>query len=255
MGHKIDFLSKVRENPFANDYAESTQVEHFWVKWRFEVLKKVVPAKIMQGKVFDIGCGNGIVRDQLEKSYSVDVSGCELDLTVLQRVKPGRGNIYYYDITERSPQLERGFSTVVLMDVLEHVAEPRQFLEAVRFHLKDTGSVVINVPAWPCLYSSFDKIQGHVKRYTTGDLRSELDAAGFDIVKITYWGMTLWPGGVLRKVFLRFFPEKEAFNVSYPSSPLVDFVMGVVMRMELLLGSCWPIGTSIMAVAVRRINT
>jgi hypothetical protein len=116
------------------------------------------------------------------------------------------------------------------------------------------GRLVINVPAWQYMYCSFDKVQGHVKRYIPDVLKKELDAAGFDVEKFTFWGMSLWPVLCLRKFLLQFFPEKEAMGVTYPSSPFVDCVMGVMMRLELLLGSWWPFGTSVMAVAVKRPN-
>lgn len=249
----IIFLTPIKDYGIFDEYCQMAAADHFWVYWRFEVLKKVAP-ELLKGKILDVGCGNGVVRGMLEGLFDCVVSGCDLVIDILRLIPPGKGRIYFYDVNQREKQLKGEFPLILLMDVLEHINDPVTFLGSAGYHLTEGGRLIVNVPAWPYLYSSYDKVQGHVKRYTMDVLKKELDAAGYDIQKITYWGMVLWPIVCLRKFLLRFFPEKDAVRVSYPSSPFVDFIMGIMMRMELLLGSRWPFGTSIMAVAVKREN-
>ena len=46
----------------------------------------------------------------------------------------------------------------------------KRFLNDSLFHLKKGGIAIINVPAVNLLYSKYDKLIGHIKRYKKQDL-------------------------------------------------------------------------------------
>jgi hypothetical protein len=48
--------------------------------------------------------------------------------------------------------------------------------------------VIISVPALPDLYSEFDAVQGHRRRYTAQSLRACLEGAGFIVEDVLWWG-------------------------------------------------------------------
>lgn len=245
------FISPEREYDFSDDYNFLARRDHFWVRWRFEVLRKVVPDGWIAGDFLDVGCGNGVVRDETEKAYRVVVSGCDVNSRALRLAGLGRGQFYYYDILDKHAPFRNAFDGVLLMDVLEHVESPVIFLRTIAWHLKDGGKLVVNVPAWPSLYSSFDKVQGHVKRYVLRDLKEELNAAGFEVRVITYWGMLLLPVIWIRTVLLKLIPRLGTVKACSTSNAFTDLVMSWVMRIE-LLASRWPWGTSVMAIAVKK---
>ena len=249
----IKFLTPVKEYGIFTGYCEIAHTDHFWVRWRFEVLRRFIKPELFDGLILDVGCGNGVVRKQLEDSYGIPVSGCDLDLKVLKLVPPGQGEVYFYDINQKEGSLKEKYSTLLLMDVLEHIAQPVAFLESARYHLKNDGRLILNVPAWPHLYSSFDSIQGHVKRYTPSALKSELEAAGFKVEKLAYWGLSLLPMFWMRKLCLNFCPKEKAVAVSFSMPGFVNRILCGIMKTELFfLGGTAPWGTSIMAQAVRK---
>jgi SAM-dependent methyltransferase len=88
----------------------------------------------------------------------------------------------------------------VLFDVLEHLPEPRQLLRSTLRHLKPGGLVLVNVPALPGLTSAYDLAAGHLRRYTTASLATELSGPGLDQRLLRYWGLSLIPLLAARKL-------------------------------------------------------
>ncbi len=62
--------------------------------------------------------------------------------------------------------LEETFDTILYIDVLEHIEEDRQEFEDAVKRLSPGGRIIILVPAYPILFSDFDKAIGHYRRYT-----------------------------------------------------------------------------------------
>ena len=59
------------------------------------------------------------------------------------------------------------FEIIVLLDVIEHVADDLSFLQVnVHPKLAEGGMVLISVPAHPSLFSEHDEFLGHHRRYT-----------------------------------------------------------------------------------------
>jgi hypothetical protein len=83
------------------------------------------------------------------------------------------------------------FSTVLYLDVLEHIADDRAEMEKAASKVADGGCLIVLAPAHQFLFSSFDSAIGHYRRYSIATLRrlapSEcqllfcrmLDSAGF----------------------------------------------------------------------------
>ena len=79
---------------------------------------------------------------------------------------------------------EERASVILLLDVIEHVADDVSFLgELVRDSLQPGGLVLVSVPAWPSLYSSHDVRLKHHRRYTARAARRCLRASGLEVVR------------------------------------------------------------------------
>ena len=93
---------------FAEDWYSYNTTSHFWFDWRFRAVRKLLAtARLPLDKnltVLDIGCGTGIVREQLEGLTAWTIDGTDLNLGALARIKPGRGRTFYYDILTRRPE-------------------------------------------------------------------------------------------------------------------------------------------------------
>ncbi len=63
------------------------------------------------------------------------------------------------------------FDTIIYVDVLEHIEHDAAELAEAARRLAPGGQIVVLSPAYPYLYSEFDRAIGHWRRYTTAMLR------------------------------------------------------------------------------------
>lgn len=234
----------------ADDWYAYASSEHFWFQWRLAALRRLLAGIDPGERILEVGCGNGIARGQLEAHYDRPIDGCDLNLHALQLAEAGRGRLYLYNVHDRRPEWDGQFDTIFLLDTLEHIETPVPLLQSLGHHLRPKGLLVLNVPAVECLYSRYDQLAGHVRRYRLTTLATELEQAGFRLLRSAYWGLTLVPVVALRKLLVRFAaPERVIARGFQPSSRLADLVLRGLMHTERgLLKRPW-IGTSLAVVA------
>jgi len=253
----VTILSPVLPQEFVSTWYGYNSDRHFWFRWRLEALlaqlrRAEIPIDAPL-KVLEIGAGVGVLRDQIESAtrWSVDIT--DLDLGALQRAQPGRGRKIYYDIFDRRPELRHAYDVVILFDVLEHIADVPAFLDASLDHLKPGGWLLINVPAQQWLFSHYDHMVGHLRRYHRRTLSGELARAPVAILDARYWGLALVPVVAARKVALAIVrPKSTAQTVDIgfkPPHPAVQALFLGMMRAELAAGIAWPTGTSLLLAA------
>ena len=202
-GREITYVSAPMEVSMADKWYEIATVEHFWIRRRFEVLRKLAGDLISSAKeIAEIGCGNGLLQRQIEDAYGRPVVGCDLNEYALKRNLSRQSPILCYDIFEKSKTLEKRFDVIFLFDVLEHITGEAAFLDALKFHLAPAGRIVVNVPAGQWAYSAYDVAAGHVRRYSIQRLREAIEPLNLNIERWSYWGLPLVPPLVLRKAWL-----------------------------------------------------
>jgi SAM-dependent methyltransferase len=64
------------------------------------------------------------------------------------------------------------FDTILYIDVLEHIEQDAAELARAALHLENGGYLIVLSPAFPYLYTSFDRAIGHYRRYTRRTLRA-----------------------------------------------------------------------------------
>jgi hypothetical protein len=92
-----------------------------------------------------------------------------------------------------------GCDTYVLVNVLEHIEDDVAVLRDMFDRLADNGAVVLFVPAFPALFSDFDRRIGHRRRSTRKSMRRVLEQAGFTVELVRHVnlpGACLWWLGV-----------------------------------------------------------
>jgi SAM-dependent methyltransferase len=80
-------------------------------------------------------------------------------------------------------------STIVLVNVLEHVEHDQSLLESAARLLAAHGTLLVFVPAGPWLLGTLDAEFGHHRRYTRGTLTRALRATGFRIHRLRYFNL------------------------------------------------------------------
>lgn len=228
---------------------EIASPDHFWIRRRFHVLQKLADSAIRQSRqIAEVGCGNGLVQRCLEDHYQIGVTGFDLNELALQRSVCRRSQLYYYNVLHRASEFRERFDLIIMFDVLEHVADDSEFLEAVAFHLTRGGAIVINVPAIQFLFSDYDRVAGHFRRYSIRSLQTTIGNSALRLKRYTYWGAPLLPFLLLRKGLLKF-RTKESDIISSgfdPGNSFTNILMEWIAACEMIPQHLS--GTSLMAV-------
>lgn len=246
---RIIYLSPPTPVNMSEWYYDIANLEHFWVRRRFDVLRRLAGPVLRQAKhAAEIGCGNGVVQRNLEDSYGLSVAGFELIEAALQKSVSRQSPLYCYNIHQRHAPFRAHFDVLLMFDVLEHIEDESAFLQSVKFHLAPSGTLLINVPAHPFLFSAYDRAAGHCRRYSRDALARVVEQNGFRIRAITYWGLPLAPLLLARKIVAGMRrSEQQAYSSGFDPGPRL------VNRLLALLARCEPLpqqwfGTSVMAV-------
>jgi SAM-dependent methyltransferase len=85
------------------------------------------------------------------------------------------------------------YDAVLALDVIEHLDDDRAAIERLAVLVKPGAVLVVSVPALPEMFSAFDAIQGHRRRYLPDVLRSVFAGTGLTIERVIWWGAWLVP--------------------------------------------------------------
>ncbi len=108
------------------------------------ILSKVSHFK-KQGRLLDVGCGPGLFLDEAKKR-NWEISGVDLSSWASRYAKEHFGaNVFTGSLfTAKFP--DKTFDVITLMDVIEHVEDPKAFLTEVRRILKNDGILYLSTP-------------------------------------------------------------------------------------------------------------
>lgn len=142
------------------------------------------------------------------------------------------------------------FDFVSMLDVLEHTDDVKTLQETSRI-LKKGGLVLISVPAYRWMWSSWDVVLHHKRRYTKGQVEKLLKGNGFSIVKSTYlYSFLLLPVFLVRKIKSATSGEDYSSDFKF-GLPIIDRLLRIVSDFErsIALFCGIPFGLSIIILA------
>ncbi len=252
----IVFLSDGERVLFEDEWYGVVDPSHFWIQWRFRAwraqMRDLGVRLDAAWRVLDVGGGRGLLRQQIEavSQWSVDLA--DVNLAGLEHSIAGRGEVLCYNVLERRPARLGAYDAAILFDVLEHIRDARTYLAATLAHLRPGGLLFLNVPAVPALYSAYDRVQGHLRRYDRPSLTAEFAGVSARVLDIRYWGLSLLPLLVARRTAMRRVPSDEARRREMtrrgmtPPAAWVDSLLRALMRAETALLPRVLFGTSLL---------
>jgi len=107
---------------------------------------QIVQRFLRSGRMLDVGCASGLFLSHA-LSAGWDVTGIEPNEKLCEQARSsidGRGNVQC--ATLETAQLDQSFDVITLWDVLEHVPDPRGFLQLCCGLLRPGGFAFLNVP-------------------------------------------------------------------------------------------------------------
>lgn len=229
---------------------------HWWHKSKRELvtyfLEKYFSRKYNKSKynkILDVGCGTGKNMEQLQKYGNVWGLDNSKEAIKFCR-KRGLKNLQLAS-AEKTKFKANSFDIITLLDVLEHT-DDNKTLKEMRRILKKNGILIITVPAFSWLWSKWDKVLHHKRRYNKNDLLEILRDNSFKIIKATY----LYSFLVLPVFFIRKLKRRVFYKQEYPSDfrlnhPLLNNIMNLLAGLEFKISEKIkiPFGTSILVIA------
>lgn len=238
-------------------YAEIFAVEdrHWWFRAKRQIVMHLLnrfaaPRPGEQLKVVDLGCGCGATLYQLQLRYhAIGVDGSPLAVDFCSR----RGiDVQLAELPHGIQISEGSVDAVLLLDVLEHVDDHAGSLRAAAKLLRPGGVLICTVPAYQWLWSWWDEIHHHYRRYTLTSLKKVLSENGLEPQMMSYVNTLLFPIAMVARLFARLKkpPAEGTCPMHVPAAP-VNYVLNKIYAGERhLLGKVrLPFGLSVVGVA------
>ena len=245
--------------PALYDHFERIEDDHWWWRARraivLELLKNLRRAG-SPARVLEVGCGMGAQLSALPPEF--EGYGTEISEQAVRRCRE-RGLSRVVLCEGADLPFERGFFQVAMaLDVLEHLDGERPLLDGLSNVLEDGGTLLVTVPAHAWLWTRWDDMNRHKRRYTRTSLTAALRSAGFEVRFCSYFNFFMFPLAVLRRVLDGL--VRTADGADLPAGARIPaawmnrtfaFVFGVE-RLLLARERHFPCGSSVLAVARKR---
>ena len=127
----------------------------------------------------EIGPGN-FPKIPIKNGYFLDISK-----TAIKNLKKLGGKAIVGDII-KLPYEKNLFDLIVAIEVMEHIENDKKAFSEIARVLKPKAHFLFSVPLKMDLYTDFDKIVGHKRRYEIKDLQKLISSTGFKILKYRY---------------------------------------------------------------------
>jgi len=223
--------------------------------WWYRALHARLVAALagVSGRVLDAGCGTGGFLTALGKARpELARDGLEFDAGAAIRAQAKSAAHVARGSVNALPYADASFDAVVSADVLCHSAvAPRRALADLGRVLKPGGRLVLNLPAYQWLSSAHDRRVHNARRFTAGQVRAMLEAAGFNAISITYWNSVLLPLMIVQRKLLA---RDDAESDVAPFPPWLDAIFHAITAAEAHLPFRLPAGGSILAIAHRPVS-
>ena len=138
-------------------------------------------------RVLEVGAGLGAVTAHYEQGHDVVVN--DLSPSCVQALRErfaDHPNVRVDDCDLRVLDLQERFDSVLMVNVLEHIADDVEALQGLSQLLVPGGDIVVYVPALNWLYGPNDKKVGHYRRYSVWRLREVFRGAGLEPVELRW---------------------------------------------------------------------
>ena len=219
------------------------QLEHsrdfFWHRLRWRAVRSWLPARA-PFTLLDVGAGAGLLGDYLRRDYP---QGSYRYIEPIASLAAGLRERFGAD-NERKPGDTRGASHLALLDVLEHQQDNAAFLASLVAGADKGALIVLTVPALPLLWSRWDTLLGHYRRYTRATLRAAVRGLPVEVLEQSYLFPEMIPPALLR----RNRREREG-EAEFPDLPRwVNDALFAAGSVSLALRRFVPAGTSLLLV-------
>jgi 2-polyprenyl-3-methyl-5-hydroxy-6-metoxy-1,4-benzoquinol methylase len=147
--------------------------------------------------VLEIGCGEGILGEQIRNRQQARVVGIELSYHAAEAARARLDEVHARDVRDAVRDIDERFEWIVGGDILEHLTDPWEFLRELKRVVEPGGHLLLSIPniaCWPVvaelLRGRFDYIYaghlsaGHLRFFTRRTIEDTMWMAGWEITSI-----------------------------------------------------------------------
>lgn len=204
---------------------QRVEEEHWFYKGKRELvfhwLKQTGYRRDTSFTLLDAGAGTGILVRDLKKMYGDErIIGVEYSSDAREIAS----DVYGLHLREGSilelPLNDQEVDVAVALDVLEHVERDDIALAEMLRVTKHGGHLIINVPAMPSLWSDWDEVLHHFRRYTLSSFKKLLGPGlkrnEFAIVYLGYINAIAFPLVYAYRMFRKLVPSESRAEDKVP---------------------------------------
>lgn len=176
--------------PEVYDRFYTAEDSHWWFRARRRLIASVLERLYPGGEldIVDMGCGTGGMTQMLARFGRV--TGVDEAAEAREYcARRGVRDVVSLDEWGRTDTL---YDLATAFDVIEHVEDDLGFVVGLHERIKPGGRIVVTVPAYQVLWSAFDEMNHHERRYTRGPLAKLLGEAGFLVERASYFNTILF---------------------------------------------------------------
>ena len=237
------------ETDYGHVYRERFE-KHWWWRARQEVILENLHRLRPPGgwrNILDVGCGDGLFFAELLKLGS-EVEGVEPAAGLITDGGGHRERIYVgpFDGDFRPGKT---YQLILMLDVLEHIADPVGALRRVVELLGSDGTFLATVPAFMQLWTKHDELNHHYARYTKETFRDVAHAANLHIDHQKYFLHWTCPAKLAVRLVERMFPTPPAIPTVPPRFINEALYWLSHLEAKLLRPLNVPFGSSLLVVA------
>jgi ubiquinone/menaquinone biosynthesis C-methylase UbiE len=218
-------------------YPELYRVEehHWWHRQKRQVTHQLIKQYCQkQGRVLDVGCGAGKILEELQtlgwQVEGVDAAPAKAQ-TQRRSLKIKTANLQ----TQPLPYSRNYFDLVICLDTLEHMSDDQRLAREMARVTKPKGVIIISVPAYQWLFSYWDKMLGHFRRYNQKTLLKAIPKKLLRRIFVSYFfSFLLLPAVLIRLIKIVVRQKQQSDFTTDPLPVLTHGFVGFLGNLELL---------------------
>lgn len=227
---------------------------HWWTVSRDRILSEFIKSLEIpcEGNILQLGTGTGNFLSNLgfTDKFGIDI---------YKYPEPYNYFTFIQADVNELPLKENKIDLLLMVDLLEHIEDDKRLIKDCFRILRKNGKMIIFVPSLQVLWSDWDEINMHFRRYTSGQLEKLIEncSAKYKVLKKSYVNFFLLPSILIIRIIQKMIKRvRSSYNSSAVRPPhmIINSIFRFIFSSEMLFLKYldFPIGTSYILILEKR---